>query len=85
MYGSDRPTTNRRMFTLDNTIIIVANIDDNLEEHKKIIEEVVNQTNKKYLDLRQKTKEEHERVEKEKELYKAKLADFKEKATKLYQ
>ena len=85
MYGSTKPSTNRRMFTLDNLIIIVANLDDNLEEHKKIVEEVVSETNKKYFELLQKTKEERERTEKEKERNKARLAEFKEGAKKLYQ
>ena len=85
MYGSTKPPTNRRMFTLDNLIIIVANLDDNLEEHKRIVEEVINETNKKYFELLQKAKEERERTEKEMERNKARLTEFKERAKKLYQ
>ena len=85
IYGSAKPSTNRRMFTLDNTIIIVANIDDDLEEHKKIVEKVVNETNIKFSKLLQKTKEEHERAEKEMKRSEAKLAEFKKRATQLYQ
>jgi predicted metalloenzyme YecM len=39
--GSTKPLVNRRMFVLDNTIIIVANIDDDLEKYKEAIEDVV--------------------------------------------
>ena len=85
IYGSTKPSIKRRMFTLENTIIIVANIEDNLKEHKRVVEKVINEANKKYSKLIQKTKEEHERAKKEKEHYKAKLVDFKNRATKLYQ
>ncbi len=85
MYGSTRPSTDRRMFTLDNLIIIVANVDDDLEEHKRIVDEVVSETNKKYFKLLQKTKKEHERVKKEMVRNKARLTEFKERAKKLYQ
>lgn len=85
MYGSTKPTTNRRMFMLDNTIIIVAHIDDDLKAHKRVIEDVVDRTNKKYSELLQKTKEERARAQKEQEKHQTKLAKFKEKAKKLYQ
>lgn len=84
MYGSTKPPTNRRMFTLDNLIIIVANLDDNLEEHKRIVEEVIKETNKKYFELLQKTMEERERTKKEMERNKARLTEFKKRAKKLY-
>ena len=84
LYGSTKPSTNRRMFTLDNLVVIVANLDDNLEEHKRIVDEVVNKTNRKYFELLQKTKEEHERAKKEMERDKARLIEFKERAKKLY-
>lgn len=85
MYGSTKPSTDRRMFTLDNLIIIVANLDDDLVEHKKIVDEVVNETNKKYFELLKKAKEERERAKKEMERDKARLTEFKERAKKLYQ
>lgn len=85
IYESTKPPTNRRMFTLDNLIIIVANLDDNLEEHKRIVEEVVNKTNKKYFKLLRKIKEERERTKKEMERNKVRLTEFKERAKKLYQ
>ncbi|MGB3340753.1 MAG: hypothetical protein WBB37_04650 [bacterium] len=84
LYGGKKPSANRRMFTLDNSLIIVANLDDNLEEHKRIVEEVINETNKKYFELLQKTKEERERTEKEMERNKARLTEFKERVKKLY-
>ena len=84
MYGNMEPAANRRMFTLDNTIIIVANIDDDLEEHKRIVEEVVNKANKKYSELLQKTEAERAQAKKETEQNEAKLAEFKKKAIKLY-
>lgn len=84
MYGNTKPATNRRMFILDNTIIIVAHIDDDLKGHKKIIEEVVSRTNEKYSELLQKTKEERARAKKELEENQAKLAEFRKRAKNLY-
>jgi len=83
-YGSTKPQSKRRMFVTGDLITIVANIDDNLEDHKRIIEQVVNETNRKYLELLQKTKEQEERIKKEIQQNEAKLAKFKEKAKKLY-
>lgn len=85
IYGSKKPATNRRMFTLDNSIIIVANLDDDLEEHKRIVEEVISETNKKYFELIKKTEEEQERLKREVERNKSRLAEFKKRANKLYQ
>ena len=84
MYGSMKPPTNRRMYALDNLIVIVANLDDDLEIHRTIVEKVVDRTNKKYSELLKKRKEENERLKKEMEQNKAKLAEFKKRAKKLY-
>jgi len=84
MYGNMKPPTNRRMFVLDNLIIIVANLDDDLEVHKTIVEKIVDKTNEKYSELLMKKKEEKERLEKEMEKNKARLAEFKKRAKKLY-
>ena len=84
IYGSRKPSTKRRMFILDNSVVVVANLDDDLEEHKRIVDEVINETNNKYSKLLQQTKEERERTKKEMEQNRAKLAEFKKRATKLY-
>jgi hypothetical protein len=82
--GSTKPLSNRRMFVLGNTITIVANIDDDLEKHKKAIEEVVEKTNQKFSQLLQKTRQEHKQADQESKRNKGKLDEFKKKAAKLY-
>ncbi|MBN2620154.1 hypothetical protein JXB22_03605 [candidate division WOR-3 bacterium] len=82
--GSTKPLVNRRMFVLNNTIIIVANIDDDLEKYKEAIEEVVEKTNKKFSQLLQKTRKEHAQANQEVKRNKVKLDEFKNKAAKLY-
>lgn len=83
-YGNMKPPTNRRMFITDNLITIVANIDDNLEDHKQTVEKVVNEANQKYYELLQKTKKQEDQIKKELQENVVKLAGFKEKAKKLY-
>ena len=83
-YGNMKPPANRRMFITNNLITIVANIDDNLEDHKQTVEKVVNETNQKYYELHQKTKKQEEQIKKELQENEMKLAGFKEKAKKLY-
>lgn len=84
MCGSTKPFINRRIFVLENAIIIVANVDDDLEEHKKAVEEVVEKANKKYSALLQQAEQEREQTAKETKQNRAKLDEFKKKAVQLY-